>query len=153
MTRKMHPEEQRMFDELSSKGVSVRSMHPDEAGASDIEGADVAIITIDAGNVGHARDSALTCNEAVKTKPHIVFVFGINGCVDDPRECDEIPAAAVVLKTLFESLSQAAFHRFALEQQAMMLVASGYGLRIGGGKMSVPPWLKDPGVITRWRKQ
>jgi len=143
MTRKLHPEEEKLIANLKRDrpGWTIAEKPLADASNTDIDANDLVIVTIDAGNEDHARECALLCNKAVQRKPSVRFVFGVNGLIDDPREVDEIPAGRTVLRSLLSNMTQEAFHRFGMEQQAMMLVAAGIGQRLPGGKMMVPPWM------------
>ena len=140
----LHPSEKKLIDEMKKElgSENVRAMSPDFLSASDVDSTGLIIVTMN--NAAEAAGMAHTCNEAVARNPSIRFLFGINGYEDDPRELDVIPEARIVLRTLFQSLSQKAFHRFDIENQAMMLVAMNVGHR-AGLSLHVPPWMiKDP---------
>ena len=142
----MHKEEAKLIAELRRTlgDANVTTLHPDDLGNQDVDQATVLVVTMDAGNAAQATDMALAANLAVARNPQVKFVFGINGCIDDPREIDQIPAAVKSLRFLYATLSQAAFWRFTLENQALMLVGNGLGHR-EGTELHVPPILvKDP---------
>lgn len=138
----MHPEEKKLIEKMEEAfGPDVvKSMHPEELGASMIDTTGVMILTMNAGEAKEAADMALAANEAVERNPEIKFLFGINGCELDPREIDQIPEARISLRTLFEALSRKAFWRFDIEHQALMLVAMNLGQRTGD-QLHVPPWM------------
>lgn len=137
----LHPEEEKLFAELKEElGVEVKGMHPDQLDSETVDTANVIIVTMNAGALEEAADMARSCNEAADRNPKVRFIFGINGCRDDPREIDQIPAARASLRTLRSGLTNAAFWRFDLEHQALMLVASGAGYR-HGQQLHVPPWM------------
>jgi protein-tyrosine-phosphatase len=139
-----HKEEKKLVERLQQAGIDVTTLHPDQLDNSTVDSANVAVLTMDAGNIAQAIDMANTANEAVARNPKIRFLFGINGYADDSREIDQISEAKRSLQALFGTLTQAAFWRFDLEHQALMLVAIGAGHRTGTG-LHVPPWMvKDP---------
>lgn len=138
----LHDEERKLIERLrkANPDTEIAAMHPHQLDGTAVDNAGVIILTMDAGNIQQAIDMARSANEAVARNPTIKFIFGINGCKDDPRETDEIPEACISLQALFNFLKREAFHRFDIEHQALMLVASGVGHR-DGTKLHVPPEL------------
>ena len=136
----LHKEEEKLLRKLREKlgEDAIRSVRVDQLDNSTVEDAGVVIMTMDAGDLRQAADMAGAANELVVRNPEIKFLFGINGCVDDPREIDQIPASRATLRKLFLLLRPEAFWRFALEQQALMLVAIGAGHR-DADQLHVPP--------------
>jgi len=138
----LHKEEERLLRRLRKKfgDDAIRATTVDQLDSSTADAAAVLIMTMDAGNIGQALDMAHAANELVAHNPEIRFLFGINGCADDSREIDEIPAARQTLRKLFQTLRRDAFWRFDVEHQALMLVAGGLGERIGT-QLHVPEWM------------
>lgn len=128
---KLHPEELKLYDDMRRQGMGVTIKHVEQASGTDFEDVAVALLPIDAGDVEQAITSARVANDAVKHKPSLLLIFTISGCIDDPREIDQIPEARVSLATLFAILSREAFHRCELVMQAQMLIAIGRGHRVG----------------------
>jgi hypothetical protein len=142
----MHKEERKLVEQMKQTlgADRVATLHPDELDSATVDSAAVLVITMDAGNIAQAIDMAHAANEAVMRNPAIRFLFGINGCGDDTREIDQIPEARASLRALFGTLTQAAFWRFDLEHQALILVGNDIGHRIDT-ELHVPPWMaKDP---------
>lgn len=138
----LHPEEEKMFAELKKElgDDAVKGMHPHDLDKATVDAANVMIVTMDAGNLEQATDMAVACNDTVARNPKVKFIFGINGCRDDPREIDQIPEARASLRTLRSALTNQAFWRFDLEHQGLMCVATGAGYR-HGQQLHIPPWL------------
>ena len=98
----LHPEEEKMFAELKRElgDDAVKGTHPHELDKATADAANIMIVTMDAGNLEQATDMAIACNDTVARNPKVKFIFGINGCRDDPREIDQIPEARASLRTL-----------------------------------------------------
>ena len=110
--------------------ASVKVALPDEVAglAADTT---ALVLTMAAGDVRQAREAAGAANAAVMVNPQIQLILAIANCDFDTRQIDEIPAARKSLRVLYASLSDAAFARFAVVEQAILLVAVGKGQRVG----------------------
>lgn len=93
--------------------------------------ADAVVLPMDCGDLTQAKGAAIAANVAVAMNPKIKLMYCVSGCDDDPRELDQIPNARIGLTEFRRWLELPTFMRFDQQQRALLLVATGTGVRRG----------------------